>query len=174
MKTMNRITQEKISIAVINAIDDEDLYFKEVANILHVPRYCFTLLKNDKYWDKISKEAWKVFQEWMYSGKKLKGYKPSADLLKEEPEQTDPEPEKKDIYSDLRKAKPGVIKAGKEEIEKKKQEEEENPTFIGPYDPEYLSHLAKAAEESVPDKVLTPDLVQKIILEVEVRLSIKQ
>ena len=172
---MNKITQEKISIAVSNAIDDEELYLKEAADILGVNKLYFTYLRNDKYWEIISQRAWNVFQEWMYTGKKLKGYKPSADLLKEEPEQTDPEPEKKDIYSDLRKAKPGVIAARKEEIEEKKQKEEKaKPTFIGPYDPEYLSHLAKAAEESVPYKVLTPDLVQKIILEVEVHLSIKQ
>jgi hypothetical protein len=75
---MNDITKEKIAIAVKNAIDDEDLLLKEVAEILGVHQLYFTYLRNSKYWDKISQRAWAVFQAWMYSGKKLKGYKPGV------------------------------------------------------------------------------------------------
>jgi len=75
MKPMNKITQEKISSAVIKACEDEGLMYKEAAKVFNTEPLYFTYLKNQKYWDTIPQRVWDKYSAWMYSGKKLKEYK---------------------------------------------------------------------------------------------------
>lgn len=137
-KPMNKITQEKIALAINNALDDEDLYYKEAADILQISRNYFSLLKNDKYWDKISQEAWKAFQTWMYSGKKLKEFRRSVDPQPVPVEQEDPEPD----------------------IDKFRRELYSNP----------IIKIKNPGVKGNPN----PDLIQKLVLEIEVSLKIKK
>lgn len=80
------MNKETISIAVRSAIQDEKLMNKEVAKTFDTSHVFFTYLKNEKYWDKIPMDLWADLRTWMYSGKKLKGYKVPE---KNEPESDD-------------------------------------------------------------------------------------
>jgi len=75
MKTMNKITQDKIATAVLEAIKKEDLFLKEVAANFNFPRNYLTLIKRDNYFDKIPQKAWNTMRDWMYSGKSLKEFR---------------------------------------------------------------------------------------------------
>lgn len=75
LKTMNKVTQEKVSSAVIKACEDEKLMYKEAAKVFNTEPLYFTYLKNPKYWDTIPQKVWDKFHTWMYSGTKLKEYK---------------------------------------------------------------------------------------------------
>ena len=72
---MNKVTQEKISSAVITACENEGLMYKEAAKVFNTEPLYFTYLKNPKYWDTIPQKVWDKFHSWLYSGKKLKEYK---------------------------------------------------------------------------------------------------
>lgn len=72
---MNNVTQEKISMAVIKACEDEKLMYKEAAKVFNTEPLYMTYLKNPKYWDTIPRKVWDKFHAWLYSGKKLKEYK---------------------------------------------------------------------------------------------------
>lgn len=72
---MNNVTQEKISMAVIKACEDEKLMYKEAAKVFNTEPLYMTYLKNPKYWDTIPGKVWDKFHAWLYSGKKLREYK---------------------------------------------------------------------------------------------------
>jgi len=100
---MNKFTKENVAIAIKNAIDDEKLMHKEAAKILGVKSLDFTYLKNEKYWDKISKRSWDLMQLWMHCGTKLKDYKATV-MLVEQNNPPESEKEMEDIHQDVYKS----------------------------------------------------------------------
>lgn len=88
MNELNEFTQERIARAVINALDDEKLLYKEVCMPFNTIPLYFTYLRNPKYWSIIPKKVWDRFRTWMISGKKLKGYKMPEPSDDDEPDIT--------------------------------------------------------------------------------------
>jgi len=117
---MNKVTMERVAEKVLRAISDEKLSIKEAGEILGVKSNYLSMIKKDTYYDKVPKKDWDSLHAWVNSGAdKIKGYKLTQDhdIMCPNLEEKQPEEEtKKDIYSDLAKAKyiPPEKKTGKE------------------------------------------------------------
>jgi len=123
---MNELTKEKISIAVIKAIEEEKLMHKYVAYQFRISNSSMSCIKNSKYWSNISDQIWDDFRTWMYSGEKMKGYTPPRfKNEKEEIPVENPEPAK-DIFKDLKKAKYLMVLLHMVGRDKKKTDPEKN------------------------------------------------
>lgn len=190
---MNKITQEKVAMAVNSAIENENLMNKTAAACFGFSACYLSMIKRPNQYEHCPAKAWKVMQEWMYSGKPLKGYKVpvkeegvsegAKNFLKDRAEMNELE---ESVGSQMKGggnvsiATPDTTKQRLKKQEERRSKKLLKPIFSRPGDPDYLNHIARAVEESpVPllksgSKILTPDLVQKIVLEVEIHLSIKQ
>ena len=106
---MNKVTQERVAEKVLRAVSDEKLTSKEAGEILGVKSNYFSMIKKDTYFDKVPKKVWDNLHAWVNSGSdKIKDYKLTQDhdIMCPNLEEKPPEEEtKKDIFSDLAKAK---------------------------------------------------------------------
>lgn len=99
---MNEITKEKVVIAVGNAQDDEKLMNVIVAKQFDAEPVHLTYMRNPKYWNRIPEKVWLQFKDWMYSGKKLKDYKPPVTPME------DKEPVEKEAPANEIKQEPAI------------------------------------------------------------------
>lgn len=106
---MNKVTMERVAEKVQRAISDEKLTNKEAGDLLGVKPNYLSMIKKDTYFDKVPKSVWDNLHAWVNSSSDtIKGYKLTQDhdIMCPNLEEKQPEEEtKKDIYSDLAKAK---------------------------------------------------------------------
>lgn len=198
---MNDYTQEKISLAVSNAIADEKLMHKEVAEIFQTDKLYFTYLKNEKYWAKVPIILWESLRNWMYSGQKLKGYKlpkKPADIprgvadeklvetYKEQLKPMGPAPdpaEKLRIKSEDKKkgASEGAKEFLRKEKEKKEKAEKRQEKFLEEIADRLSDEISGELEHSPMIAIVEVDerrpesgIVKKFDLEVELRIKLKE
>lgn len=195
---MNELTQEKISIAVSNAIKDEKLMHMEVANIFNTSPIYFSYLKKERYWDKIPKSLWEELRVWMYSGQKLKGYKlpnkptdipcgvADEKLVETYKEQLKPQGPEKPPVNHIEPTKKKVASEGakkflKEEKEKKKKAEKRQEKFpeeiadrIADEISGEIEHSPMIAIVGIGDRRPESGIIKKFDLEVELRIKLKE
>jgi len=178
---MNELTKEKISIAVIKAIEEEKLMHKYVAYQFRISNSSMSCIKNPKYWSNISDQIWDDFRTWMYSGEKMKGYTPPRfKNEKEEIPVENPEPAE-DIFEDLKKAKYPMGGRDKKKTGPKKNKAENQEKTPDPPDeiPEFTEKekfaikLSKHPYFSGNESEEEP-ITKDIILNIKVKLSIEQ
>lgn len=106
---MNKVTMERVAEKVLKAISDEGLSNMEAGKILGVKPNYLSMIKKDTYFDKVPKNVWDSLHAWANSGSdKIKDHKltQDQDLMCPNLEEKQPEEEtKKDLFSDLAKAK---------------------------------------------------------------------
>lgn len=107
---MNKVTMERVAEKVLRAISDEKLSIKEAGEILGVKSNYLSMIKKDTYYDKVPKKDWDSLHAWVNSGadKIMGGHKRTQDhdIMCPNLEEKQPEEEtKKDLFSDLAKAK---------------------------------------------------------------------
>jgi hypothetical protein len=154
MNELNDFTKERIATAVIKALDDEKLLYKEVCEPFNTIPLYFTYLRNPKYWNIIPKKVWDRFRTWMYSGKKLKDYKFAGEILEEqkEPEET---PTKSHVIEPVIHAKAGVKEAREKKLKERIKSNNPKAQFVEP-----------APEQSAPMKE-APDPAEKLRIKIK-------
>lgn len=198
---MNEITKEKVVIAVSNAQDDEKLMNVIVAKQFDAEPVHLTYMRNPKYWNRIPERVWLQFRDWMYSGKKLKDYKPPVTPTE------DKEPVEKEAPANEIKQEPAIrAKPEAKEIRDKLLKESKKRETVSEGAKKFLKEEAarkekqtdtKAGEESKKEALFEGFLVSpldqeallneilhgatskdalttKIGLEIEVRIRLKR
>lgn len=87
---MNKITQEKIAIELLNAIEAEDMMLKDVAEHLGLKTSSYlSMIKRDVWYNKVPVSAWMAMRNWLYSGKSLRDYRVGEGAYEEEEKKAD-------------------------------------------------------------------------------------
>ena len=153
---MNKVTQERIAEKVLRAVSDEKLTSKEAGEILGVKSNYLSMIKKDTYFDMVPKKVWDILHTWVNCGSdKIKGYNLTQDhdIMCPNLEEKPPEEEtKKDIFSDLAKAK---------YIPPEKGKGKELPTIV-----------QEAMVRKIQKDLANAPIIQDVILNVKVRFNL--
>jgi hypothetical protein len=176
-KIMNNVTKEKVSAAVIKAMSDEKMMNKDVAEVFEFSPTYVSMIKKEDQWNDCPAHAWIKMQTWMYSGRKLKGYKPAPG----EVTLTKPEESKDIAMAAPEDKKPKFIgvdmadKISNSTSVKKIVERVMDEPPVSPRKADNDDQLIKLLNES--NKIIVPvpaeDLRKKVIVDIEIRVSFK-
>lgn len=108
----NPVTLQRVSDALVSAMDKEGLLGREVANILDIPAMYVSIIRTTHNSHLITEKVWQKVKAWVDSGVPLAGYKLIAvDVPDDQEEESMSEEEK---YKDEVRAKLSRIETSKE------------------------------------------------------------
>ena len=150
---MNSITKERLALRLVTAQKQEDLLNKEVGVILNIPMNSVSMLR--QHWDRVADKHFDSIREWVISGQTLRKYPRKSETV---PDDGSPS------YEEVQRQ---MSRQFAEDVAKIAFARSPLERGAGPFISQVLIHKKDR-------DILTPEIVEDIVLQVEVYVKTKQ